>query len=227
MEHGLVQAALRAEVAAFTGAVAGFAEHDFRASTRCVPWTVAELLIHVRDAVNRLPSMLADLPPARADVSAAGYYQPDVRFSVATNADRVMIAQKGAREFATGRALGASFTAACEELLAAVASEPAGRLVRTRHGDAMSLTDFLATRVVELGLHGLDVSDALGRPAWLSPQAARVLELLLLSGEDPDRARPDGWDRLDFLRKATGRAGLSPIEAAELDRDGVRHLTLG
>jgi hypothetical protein len=36
-------------------------------------------------------------------------------------------------------------------------------LPRLPHGDAMLLSDFLATRVVELALNGFDVADTVGR----------------------------------------------------------------
>ena len=50
--------------------------------------------------------------------------------------------------------------------------ERAGRIVQTRHGDAMLLTDFLTTRVVELAVHGLDVADVLEQQPWLTAPAA-------------------------------------------------------
>ncbi len=57
------------------------------------------------------------------------------------------------------------------------------RVVRTRHGDLMLLGDFLVTRVVELGVHGLDLAAALDRAPWLTPQAAGVVaELLMVAG---------------------------------------------
>ncbi|MFJ4515863.1 hypothetical protein [Streptomyces sp. NPDC088816] len=36
-----------------------------------------------------------------------------------------------------------------------------------------------------------------------------------------------GWSRLLFLRKATGRDPITQEEAAEVDRLGIRWLTLG
>ncbi|MGW8633995.1 hypothetical protein [Streptomyces sp. NPDC055793] len=36
-----------------------------------------------------------------------------------------------------------------------------------------------------------------------------------------------GWSRLHFLRRATGRDPITREEAAEVDRPGIRWLTLG
>ncbi|KDN88094.1 hypothetical protein KCH_01710 [Kitasatospora cheerisanensis KCTC 2395] len=107
-------------------------------------------------------------------------------------------------------------------------AEGEGRVVRTRHGDPMLLTEFMVTRVVELAVHGLDLADALGRPAWLTEEASDVLEALLLKGADGPSVRSAlGWDRATFLRKATGRAELDAAEQAEVERAGITWLTLG
>src|SRR5690606_20027274 len=88
-------------------------------------------------------------------------------------------------------------------------AEPEGRVVRTRHGDSMLLTDFMVTRVVEIAVHGLDLADALGREPWLTPQAGSVLRELLLGADGAAALRALGWDEVDFVRRATGRAPLS------------------
>lgn len=36
-----------------------------------------------------------------------------------------------------------------------------------------------------------------------------------------------GWDRVTFLRKTTGRQPLTGTEAAEVERAGIRRLSLG
>lgn len=108
---------------------------------------------------------------------------------------------------------------------AAVAAAPPERVVRTRHGDAMSLTEFLRTRVVEVGVHGLDLAVALDRPPWLTPQAAAVIADLLTGGRPAPAGL--GWDRLTLIRKTTGRAALTPAERAEIDAAGFRWLAFG
>jgi hypothetical protein len=55
------------------------------------------------------------------------------------------------------------------------AALPNDRLVRTRHGDAMLLRDFMVTRVVELAVHRPDLADALDSPPWTHDSAVEVV----------------------------------------------------
>lgn len=102
-------------------------------------------------------------------------------------------------------------------------------MIGNRRGDTMLLTDFLVTRVVEVGIHGLNLADALDRPAWLTPawltpagctptcsSATRTGRRLL-----PRLGRPDAAAQRDRPADLTGR------EAAGLERLDVRRLTLG
>ena len=68
----------------------------------------------------------------------------------------------------------------------------------------MALDQYLATRVVELVVHGLDLSAAIGIPSSPPPTAARVaLDVLL------DLAPQD--DLASLLRLLTGRPGSLPL----------------
>lgn len=185
---------------------------QWSAATRCAPWNLRELLAHVRIVVGRVPAMAAAPAPPRAVVSAVDYYRPDQRFSASANAERVALA----RSSAAGPPL-EMFQATVREVVSVCRAEPAGRVVLTRHGDAMTLDDFLATRVVEVAVHGLDLADAAGSPAWLTPAAAAVLQDLLLG---PGRVAP-APER--FIRAATGR-GDDPKLLARLR---PRRLALG
>lgn len=100
------------------------------------------------------------------------------------------------------------------------------RRITTRHGDAMLLTDFQVTRVVELAVHGLDLADALGREPWLTAAAADVVEALLFGTSAAAARSALGVDRATLIRKATGRSDLTEDERAELDRRAITWLTL-
>ncbi|MEW2144044.1 maleylpyruvate isomerase N-terminal domain-containing protein, partial [Micromonospora vinacea] len=108
---------------------------------------------------------------------------------------------------------------------AAVAAAPPDRVVRTRHGDAMRLGEFLRTRVVEVGVHGLDLAAALGRSPWLTPSAAVVVAELLTGGRPAPAGL--GWDRLTLICKTTGRAAVTAPERAMIDAAGFRWLAFG
>ena len=73
----------------------------------------------------------------------------------------------------------------------------------------MRLDEFVASRVVEGVVHGLDLTDALGRPCMASPEGiadtAAILDQLLARRTVPGRPADLG-DDLDWIRAASGRA---------------------
>ncbi|MEU4425879.1 maleylpyruvate isomerase N-terminal domain-containing protein [Actinoplanes sp. NPDC024001] len=212
--------ALRDEAAAFLAALGQLSAGEWDRPTRCTPWRVRDVVGHVITVLSRVPQMTGAPAPARADTTATSYYRADQRFSEAANADRVRTAQERP-------ATRDEFAAVVGEVLAACEREPAGRIVRTRHGDAMLLTDFLTTRVVELAVHGLDVADAVGREPWLTPAAASELQRLLFGPDWPAAVGALGWDAVTLLRKTTGRAPVTADETDRLSGLGLRPLTLG
>jgi uncharacterized protein (TIGR03083 family) len=222
--------AFQAEAERLSSAVSAQTAAAFARPSPCPPWTAGELLCHVTGAVGRLSHMLTEPEPVPAGrlVSALGYYRPDHRFSPDTNADRIATAQRGASRLAAGD-LAEDFTRARDEAWALVRAAPPGRLVRTRHGDLMMLTEFLRTRVVELAAHGLDLATALNRDPWLTAEAAAVIEdLVLPSGAAPVIRERLGWDRATLIAALTRRRRpLTPAEAGLLAARGVRWLALG
>ncbi len=240
---GGVREAFRDECARLGEVLRTLDPADLDRPTDCPPWTVAELLAHVRTGAGRLADMLAAPAPARAQVDAAGYFgaakftpQVDAARIDAARADatRADAARRGAVQVETGRGvarhgdspgLGADFDRAWQATLDAVEAHPPDRVVRTRHGDAMTVTEFLRTRVVEVGVHGLDLAAALDRDPWLTPAAGQVIADLLTGGH----ALPPelGWDRSTLIAKATGRAPRSRAEQATLDAAGFRLLSFG
>ena len=118
--------------------------------------------------------------PTRTSSPRPAYYRADQRFSAATNADRIQSAQRGAAALAGAAARARDFGVARRQAELALRDAAPGRVVRTRHGDPMLLTEFLRTRVLELAVHGLDLAAALDREPWMTIEAARVTEDLLL-----------------------------------------------
>jgi uncharacterized protein (TIGR03083 family) len=216
---------LRGEAAALVAALRQVPDDDWRRPTRCHPWDVRGLLGHVHVVLGWLPQMLDDAAPPSAAVTAAGYYRRDDRFHPATNERRVALGldQARAHRFPAGQL--AAFDSDVAAIVGRCLREPPDRVVRTRHGDAMLLTDFLTTRVLEVAVHGLDLADALGVEPWLTDDAAGLLRTLWL--DDPTVPGALGWDGARFLRKVTGRAELAPAERAALDAAGARWLALG
>ncbi|MCW3820726.1 maleylpyruvate isomerase N-terminal domain-containing protein [Micromonospora sp. DR5-3] len=219
-----VREAFRDECGRLEQVLRSLDEADLDRPTPCPPWTVRDLLAHVRTGAGRLVDMLAAPAPERADVDAVGYFGA-AKFTPEVDSARIDSARREARELPGVPEVADGFARAWRATDAAVAVQPPGRLVRTRHGDAMTLTEFLRTRVVEVGVHGLDLADALDRRPWLTPTAAQVVADLLSDG----RPVPDGlgWDPLTLVRKTTGRVPLTDRERTLVDRSGFRWLSFG
>jgi uncharacterized protein (TIGR03083 family) len=226
-----VISAFSAEAGQLASVMLGLERSDWSLPTVCPPWTTAELLGHVLTVIAWIPGMLAAPAPAQATVSVIDYYRPDERFSARTNAERIELARQRAAGAADGHALAIEFDRTWRQVHQLCEQQPADRVVRTRHGDAMLLTDFLTTRIVELGIHGLDLADALDRAPWLTPAASDVLTDLLLGGLNGPSVSETldelGWDEFTFLRKATGRRPLTSDETRNIEERGIRWLTLG
>lgn len=218
--------ALQHEAAALVQVLAELPVPAWSSPTRCVPWQVRDVVGHVITALARVPDMVAAPAPVRPDADAISYYRADHRFSDTANAQRVRAAQRraGSPEVAS---LVHDLTMTVQAVMTACTREPMDRLVETRHGDAMLLTDFLTTRVVELAVHGLDVADALGRQPWLTAASAELLQRLMFGAHWRTAVTELGWDPVTLLRRTTGRASVTASESAELVRLGLRSLALG
>jgi uncharacterized protein (TIGR03083 family) len=232
-------AAFRAEAQALASAAGAVDESDLTRPSPCPPWTIAALLCHTITAAGRIDQAVAagragadardGAGPRGRLVDARGYYSPDERFSSAVNADRIDTAAQLAADLGTASAMRAELAAATERTLTVLRTEPPDLEVRTRHGDRMLLTEFLVTRVVELGVHGLDLATGLGRPPWLTPPAAEVIEDLLvpetlLREELRNRL---GCDQTGVIARLTGRVPPSAADQDVLARLGVTWLALG
>lgn len=220
--------AFRGETDALSGAVRELSESAWARPTRCEPWSVRELLGHIRLTVGRLPQMLeSPAPEEQPSITATRYYRPDARFSASSNAARIEMARTDAAGHADGKELAADFAATWRQAYSQCLQQPVGRAVRTRHGDAMLLAEFLLTRVVEVAVHGLDMADALEHEPWLTePAQAAVLDLVI-GPAHRDHIRALSWDGPTALRKVTGRAALTEAETSRIERLGINWITLG
>jgi uncharacterized protein (TIGR03083 family) len=222
-----VTAAFAAEAGVLAKTAGQLTQADLDRTSPCPPWTTSELLCHVVIAARRIAEVPAATGPGEL-VTAAGYYRPDHRFSPEVNSDRIEAARSLARTLGGAAAISAAIDAACRDGQAILRAAPASAAVRTRHGDRMLLTDFARTRLVELAVHGLDLAAGLGRPTWMTPAAARVLEdLVAPGGAGPALRAALGCDRVGLIARLTGRLPL-PADQEELLREyGVTRPALG
>ena len=221
--------AFAAEAAALQGVVSGLTETDLSRGSPCPPWMIAELLCHVLIGADRISQALGQ--PADASgplITTVQYYRPDERFSAATNADRIETARTLAARLGGPAAIAAELGRRSRESVELLTTAPAGRTIRTRHGDRMLLTDFARTRVVELALHGLDLAIGLDKRPWLTGAAADVLvDLLVPDGGGDQLCARLNCDRVGLIARLTGRAALPATDEQFLAGARVTRLALG
>lgn len=188
-------------------------EAAFAGSTRLPLWNVKELFAHMWGDLDRIREYLGEPAPAEADTDAVAYWRSyDPAEDGPATADR---AKAVAARYATGADLVASFDEAREGSIALALATPSDRVVAT-WGPALRFDDYLETRILEMGVHGLDLAAAIGGDPWLTPEAAAVVRRILvgLLGEEPAIVRR--WSDRSFLEAGTGRRGLTYEEHAAL-----------
>jgi hypothetical protein len=163
--------------------------------------------------LRRLASMPA--VDGRAEAGAADYYRRVARRDEAANRDRVRAAQALARELGTPSALTSAMAAGLRETVAAADTRQA-QMVRTRWGAVMSIEGFMATRIVEMVVHGLDLTDARGDPPLLHPSGVAAAGGVLVAALGADPRTLLGWSDERLLRVATGREAMATAEAHRL-----------
>jgi uncharacterized protein (TIGR03083 family) len=188
-------------------------EEAFSTPTRCPPWDVRVLVGHMVRDLDRVLTYLADPAPEVATTDAVTYwrsYDPRAE-GPRISASSVEVADR----YATPAALVDGFDSTVRRCLEDAGREDPARVLGTRL-TSIRLDEFIKTRILEVGVHGLDLAAALGRRPWLTPPAASaVLSILIaLSGNDPAPAL--GWSDLTFIETATGRRPLTDAERSVL-----------
>lgn len=190
--------AFRDECAA-TDATLGTVPAEAWARRALGSWTLAELVAHLLGAVSRLTAYVDT--PVEGDTPALDRV---AYFRALRPTDAPMIAQRavaGARGV-DAETLPALFTEAWRDDADLAATLPPERVLATRLGPARA-DEYLATRVLEVTVHHLDVRAALDLPPAPSPTGgALTMHLLegLLAGP-----RPRNLGRVRFIQAATGR----------------------
>lgn len=153
-------------------------------------WSLGRLAGHLVGVAGRLDHLAGGEPPAGPPrVDRHGYFAAQPAWAVE---DPVLPPGEWAPRFAGAwRASDRRFEAMGP---AALVASPCG---------AITAVEYLATRVLEVVVHHMDVCAALDRPRVTTPAAGR-LTLALLDGL-LDGPRPRNFGRTRFILAATGR----------------------
>lgn len=190
-------------------------EADFARRTRLPAWTVKELVGHLSRGMGRIRWALSRLAPAVADTDAVTYWR---RYDPATAASDIAgRASEIAARFPTGPAIVDEFESTWRESTQLAVAVPPDRIVGT-WGPTLRLDDYLATRLLEVSVHGLDLAAALDRPPWLTPGGAQVTRWILseLLGTEPPATQ--AMHDISFIEAGTGRRPLTRAEGLSLGR---------
>lgn len=173
------------------------------------PWDVLALLAHFDISIGLTLNLLANQDPAgqpgRDQVSFFIFNRDQVAPVVYQYALDTI---KGHTPHSMLEKVRATFAGTLD---AAKTTDPA--IVGSGYYALMRLDDFVASRVVEAVVHGMDLTDALGRPPLSMPRATAITAAILdeLLARRTVAGRPDdlGGEDVAFIRAASGR-GLHP-----------------
>jgi uncharacterized protein (TIGR03083 family) len=190
----------------------GLQENDFALPTRCRPWDVKDLAAHLYRSLLRIPTVLDAEPPESADTDSVTYWRS---YDVPTDAPVIEAhARETASEYPSGHYLARAFDELVRDAVARARRADPGRLIRVWWGPTLRLDEFLKTRVLEVVVHGLDMTHALGRDPIASDEGLQMVRVTLeglIGGPAPAR-----WSDVELIEKGTGRAALDDGDAQEL-----------
>jgi uncharacterized protein (TIGR03083 family) len=195
--------ALKGECELVSQLVLGLPEEDFDKRTRLPEWTVKEVLGHMTRGVDRINVFLDAPPPPAADTDAISYW---TRYDPITDSPEV--AQRGkdvAARYESGQQLAAAWDETWRRATGRAGTEDRSRLVEVSWGPALTLDEYVKTRVLEITVHRMDMENALGLKGWGTDAAISIVDEILegLLGEEPPTELE--WDAVDFIDVGTGR----------------------
>jgi hypothetical protein len=203
---------LEAELAGVTQAFAGLSEDEWQLATKLVPadpdlprWTVLELAGHFDVSIGLTRMLIDGRAPGQPGRDRASFFINPRSETAPVVYDYAYKMVEGKKPADMPRVLHETFS----RMLAEARAVPADT-VGPGYFAAMRVDEFAASRIVEAVVHGIDLTQALGREAIATPGgievAATILDDLLARRTVAGRP-PELSDDLDWVLAASGRAG--------------------
>jgi uncharacterized protein (TIGR03083 family) len=222
MDGRSVVAGVRADADTMLALLVALPHEAFARPTPCAAWDVAHLVAHLYRDFERIPEALGEVTDDRPDTDHVSYWRYDRAENQAgtqARADAILA------RFGTVEALVQALVEIVDQALrlAATEAEGAGRLpraVRLPWGWVIGFDELVATRWVELIVHALDLTTALGVPDCVSDAGLAFVADTLdgLGGPEVRLSAALPWTAATYIRAATGRAPLSADGRAGLAR---------
>lgn len=210
--------ALAAQCGYLSALLSEFSEGEWDRSTRCPGWSVKELAAHCEGMLQRLVTENTQAVDGEPEIDRVGYYgyepdgpregeDPNKTFSEVIR-DRVIDEAAGR----SGEQIRASLDSAIADAMAGVPKIPADRVIKRSGHKRMAYGEFIASRVLEFGVHTMDLSHATLRGERIHPAAAAITKEILDGRLDAQLPKGLGWDTRTFILTGTGRRRLESNE---------------
>ena len=206
--------ALEAQCKELAALVGELGDDEWDRPTRCPGWTVSELVAHCEGMLVRLVGANAEPVEGEAEIDRVGYYRYDPEgpregedasktFSEVIR-DRV-IDEVGGR---SGAELRESLESSIDAAMAGVREIPADRVIKRSGHPRMTFGEFVASRVLEFGVHSMDLGHATLRGERVHPDAIPVITGILDGLLAAPLPKAIGWDPRTYILTGTGRRHL-------------------
>jgi uncharacterized protein (TIGR03083 family) len=205
-------ATLAEEFAALKRTLAAIAPGDWgkptrlRVSANHPYWDVFTLVAHINVATHMVQDLIADTAGGTPGMDHTTFFVTDV----AQVAPAVDTFTRNSAKGLSPDALRQTLVATIDEAMQKAQATHQGKVGPAFFGP-MRLDELMLTRIIETGVHGLDLSAALGQPPHLTDRArlgcAAQLEELLQHRKGIARP-PDLRDDITFVEVATGRRSI-------------------
>lgn len=210
--------ALEAQCKELVTLVGELTDEDWDRASRCPGWTVKELVAHCESMLVRLVGENAQPYDGAVEIDRVAYYgydpdgpregeDPSKTFSEVIR-ERVIEEVAGRN----GPEIRESLEAATEEAMRGVREIPADRVIKRSGHRPMPFGEFVATRVLEFGVHTMDIGHAALRGERLHPDAVPIITGILQALLGAPLPVGMGWDDRTFILSGTGRRRLEPNE---------------
>jgi uncharacterized protein (TIGR03083 family) len=200
--------ALEAETIRVGSFLASVQPDDWQRPTRCPPMSFREIAVHALRGAYRIREFLAAPPSGNEpEKDAVTYYG----YEPGEGAVIVQRAKQESEKRAPDADIAGEWRAAWADAIAAARTVADDDPVVVSPFGSLRLREYLKTRCVEVGIHAMDLRDALRLEPDPAPEALEVTCDVLrgILGAD---LRPLGVNELHFALAGTGRVQLTTDE---------------
>jgi uncharacterized protein (TIGR03083 family) len=223
IESGRARVAVAASYQAVTDDVKTLDDDELARPSGCRGWTRGDLLFHMLLDAQRALVTFATPASGEPDVDFISYWAPFRPGAEGYAADARFV-RRAASAYRSDLVIAGLWAETAAAAAHAAATLPAEVGLATQ-GHVLFVGDFLATLAVEATIHHLDLvagDESLAGPS--GPGLAVVRQTLDGVLGEPV---PVGWDDVDYVMKATGRAELTADDRASLGVLAARFPLLG